>query len=310
VTEVTPGSDADKKGIRPGDELLTINGFTVDRSSAVRLKFAMYVFTPRSGLRVELRDARGKIEHLDIAATPVKHDKYIGPDQRWWQFEQQKALEELESKEIGQDLMIVRVPVLIESGGSMKRVFEKARNHKALIVDLRGTPGGKLDSLKSLVSDVFDRDVTIGDRIDRGGADHWTIKGDQRNAFTGKLIVLIDSESASAAEIFARTVQLQQRGTVLGDRSEGSVMEAQRVLHVLNEGNLVLYGDSVTVADIIMSDGKSLEQVGVEPDKTILPTAADLASNRDPVMAYAASLAGVTLSAEDAAKLFPKPSVE
>jgi hypothetical protein len=40
---------------------------------------------------------------------------------------------------------------------------------------------------------------------------------------------------------------------------------------------------------------------------TFLPTPADLAAERDPVLAYAASLAGVTLSPKDAAKLFPRP---
>jgi hypothetical protein len=43
----------------------------------------------------------------------------------------------------------------------------------------------------------------------------------------------------------------------------------------------------------------------VKPDEIRLPTAADLAAKRDPVMSYAASLAGVTVSPEKAGTFFP-----
>jgi C-terminal processing protease CtpA/Prc len=67
----------------------------------------------------------------------------------------------------------------------------------------------------------------------------------------------------------------------------------------------VPYGISITGADIIMTDGKSLEHFGVTPDEIRLPTAADLAAKRDPVLVYAASLLGVKLSSEKAGELFP-----
>ena len=68
---------------------------------------------------------------------------------------------------------------------------------------------------------------------------------------------------------------------------------------------VVFYGASITVSDLIMSDGQSLEHRGVTPDEIRLPTAEDLAAGRDTVLSYAASLVGVKLDPVEAGKLFP-----
>ena len=123
--------------------------------------------------------------------------------------------------------------------------------------------------------------------------------------YEGKVIVLIDSRSASASEIFARTIQLEKRGVVIGDRSSGAVMRARHFPHQLGFDTVIPYGVSVTDADVIMSDGKSLEKTGVTPDELLLPTGAEMAAKRDPVLVRAAALAGVTLDPEKAGSLFP-----
>ncbi len=54
-----------------------------------------------------------------------------------------------------------------------------------------------------------------------------------------------------------------------------------------------------------MADGKSLEHVGVTPDRLMLPTAADLAAGKDPVLAEAIKMMGVQADPVAAGKMFP-----
>ena len=161
------------------------------------------------------------------------------------------------------------------------------------------------DTLERMVGNVMDHDVKISDRIGRKKTKPQLAKTVGEKAFAGKIIVLVDSQSASAAELFARVMQLEHRGIVLGDRTSGSVMEAKGYGYSQGVDTVISYGFSVTDADLIMKDGKSLEHVGVTPDEVIIPTARDLATGRDPVLARAMEIAGGKLDPADAGKLFP-----
>jgi hypothetical protein len=186
----------------------------------------------------------------------------------------------------------------------VESAMSAARRHKALILDLRGNKGGSAESLEMLVGSLFDHDVKICDRAGRKELKP-LIASHRGQPFTGKLIVLVDAGSASYSEVLARVVQLEHRGTVIGDRTAGSVMEPKYYGESLGMYTKIFYGFNVTEDNLIMSDGKSLEKTGVTPDELLLPTGADLAAGRDPVLAHAAELAGVKLDPDAAGKLFP-----
>lgn len=209
--------------------------------------------------------------------------------------------------ERGNDLLFVKFPEFLPSPGEVESVAKKMRGYKSVVLDLRGDPGGSEDTLISLLGGVFKNKVKVGDRSRRKATQPINTVPFHAG-FDGKLVVLIDSGSASAAELFARVVQLEKRGSIVGDRSAGAVMEAEFFRHETGGdtgGAFVLYGAEIAVADIIMTDGQSLEHKGVTPDVVVIPTADDLANGRDPALAKAAELLGVTMAPEEAGRLFP-----
>ena len=73
----------------------------------------------------------------------------------------------------------------------------------------------------------------------------------------------------------------------------------------LDAANVTQYGVSVTIAEVLMSDGKKLENIGVIPDERVLPTPSDLAAGNDPALARAIQLAGGNVTPAEAGKIFP-----
>lgn len=296
VTHVKRGTDAEAKGLKPGDEVLTINGFAPARESLAKMQYVFDVLYPQTGLRLALRDPSGKISRVEVMAKKY-FSKRVQP---------QYTIYQPKYQELGNQLMILKLPSLLLSNVEVDELIGKARKHSTLILDLRDNEGGAVTAVTEFVRGMFERDVKIVDEIRRDKSTPLIAKGKRDRAFTGKLIVLADSKSASGAEVIARLVQIEKRGVVLGDLTSGSVMAAEYHPHQLGMGLATLiYGVMVSVADFVMTDGKSLEHVGVTPDEKMLPSREDLLNNRDPVMARAAEMAGVTLSPEKAAEMFP-----
>lgn len=114
---------------------------------------------------------------------------------------------------LNEDVLVARIPSFWFNQLEVDKLIKEARNHKSLILDLRGNHGGPLESLRLLVSGLFDHDVKIGDAVTRRTTKPVFAKPDRGN-FSGRLTVLVDTWSLSAAELFARVVQIEKRGLV------------------------------------------------------------------------------------------------
>ena len=317
VTAVKPESDAAAKGLQPGDEIYSIDGYEPTRENHWKMLYSYYVLRPKAGVRLVVIKPDGTEKQLDVMTkmTPGKRITDLttaGSGTDLIAFLRQEEDADRERREgsrqveLGDELLIWKLDAFDFAEGEVDAAFSRARKHKSLIIDLRGNGGGAESTMLRMLGNVFDHDVNLGEIKRRKETKPLVAKTrGVDNVFKGELVVLVDSQSGSASELFARVVQLEKRGKVIGDTSAGAVMRSRFYDHQSGIDTVAFYGASVTDADIVMSDGQSLEHVGVKPDHLILPTGGDMAAGRDPVLAFAASLVGVKLDPEKAGILFP-----
>ena len=309
VSAIKPGSDAEQKGLTAGDEILSLDGRTPTRKNIWLIQYLYYSLRPQPVMHLVIKTAAGDQKPMEVLSR-VKDRKQLtdltGQDifQLIRESENEDRLHRQRFSDTD-DLLIWRMPQFDLTREQVDEIIDKAKKRKNLLLDLRGNGGGYEETLLRMIGNLFDHDITIGDLKRRKDTKPMIAKTRGSGSFGGKLVVLVDSRSGSAAELLARVVQLEKRGAVIGDQTSGAVMRARYYEHQVGQDIVVFYGVSVTDADIIMADGKSLEGIGVTPDETRLPAAADLAANRDPVLAHAASLLGMTITPEKAAALFP-----
>src|SRR5208282_2125508 len=337
ITGVRPGSDAERK-LHPGDQVLSVDGQTLKRRDFWGLNYAFRVLAPAPVTDLALRGAGGVSRREGVVtrrrmlggAGLVTNKHGCGDCFAYAVgFEEMQLLLRSLTVENG-DVILWKMPRFHEDGAALYALMGRARRHKALILDLRDNPGVPEDVLKTLgaglntwflpasvespgglfpqlrfmVGSLFDHDVRIGRKTTRGKGEDIVARSHGRGGFTGQLFVLVNSGTAFDAEVFARLVQLENRGTIVGDLTAGSVMNSR--CEELFLFNPVSFSEAcIADGEIVMADGTSLEGVGVTPDVLVLPAAADLAAARDPVLARAAELAGAKLDPAAAGKMFP-----
>jgi C-terminal processing protease CtpA/Prc len=305
IVAVKPGSDAEAKGLKIGDELVAIGGFRPNRKELWKVRYYYNAIGKRDHLVLTVKSpGQDATRDLDIKSEIKRQPQVITYESVFRLFDD--FYEEENDKhrfQVSGPIAIWKMPSFEFEPSQVDSLIDKIRGSGSLILDLRGNGGGYVKTMERLTGHLFDKEIKVAEMKGRKPMDP-SIAKPVGTPYKGQLIVLVDSESGSASEIFARLVQLEKRGRVVGDVSSGSVMQSRFFEKEMGTQNIVMYGVSVTNADVIMSDGKSLEHVGVQPDEVVLPTGADLAADRDVALARAVELLGGQMTPEDAGKFF------
>jgi carboxyl-terminal processing protease len=333
ISAVKKGSDAEKQGVRIGDKVYSLETFEPTRDSLWKLMYFYTALSPQPKIRLALIDETNNIRQLMIEAKILNESQQDAEAKRKAREAEEKAKAKTKDErkretyayrcgEASADVMVCRLNSFSVPTDEIDKMMKVVGSHKGFVLDLRNNGGGYVATMKHLIGYFFDHPVKVGtEKMRKSSKDEVADPRGPDKFFKGDLAVLVDSGSGSASEVFARVIQLEKRGTVVGDQSAGAVMTSIRGVNAWTryiaadkgaegvgiEGGVskaaTLYGVSVTIADLIMSDGKSLEITGVKPDVLALPTGADLRSKQDVVIAKAAGLLGATIDPVAAGKL-------
>ena len=258
VKIISPMDDtpATKAGLLAGDYITAIDGQSV---VGLTLNDAVKQMRGKVGQTITLSIARENHDPFDVKLTReiinVKSVKYHREG----------------------DFGYLRISSFDEKTGAeteeaVRDLLSKTPKIKGLVLDLRNNPGGLLDQAIA-VSDVF---LNGGEVVSQRGRDPMDPKQVQRyNAKPGgdllkglPMTVLINSGSASAAEIVAGALQDRHRADLVGLTSfgKGSV----QTLIPLNNG--VDGALKLTTARYYTPSGRSIQRTGIDPDLEVAKT--------------------------------------
>lgn len=261
------GSPAEAAGIRAGDLIIEINGEDIAGQDITTV--VTKVRGP-AGSSVTLTIRReGVTELLTFTITRARI-----------------TIASVESRMLENNIAYVKVNSFGEETGRDLRTQLRAllaQNPAGLVLDLRGNPGGYLQTAIEVVSQFIPDGVVMVERF--GDGRERTFEAQSGGLATRiPLVVLIDKGSASASEIVAGAVKDRGRGTLVGETSfgKGSVQQS----HTLSDGGAV----RITIARWLTPNGTWIHEQGIEPDIAVERTEEDRAAGRDPQLDRAVQL--------------------
>ncbi len=165
----------------------------------------------------------------------------------------------LEMQDDGVAYMVIRQfeQVTIEQFAEKLKEARDA-NMKGLILDLRGNPGGTLDSVVQIARQILPEGLIVYTEDKYGQRNEF--KCDGKHQLDVPMVVLVNENTASAAEILSGAVKDYGIGTLVGKTTYGKGI-VQKVFSI-NDGSAV----KLTISHYYTPKGNDIHEVGVEPD--------------------------------------------
>jgi carboxyl-terminal processing protease len=152
---------------------------------------------------------------------------------------------------------------------------DKVKGAMTIVFDLRGNRGGDLEETIRCLNLLYDKPLVIGRFQFRKGSLPVKIEG-RKDAYSGKLLVLIDGRTGSGGDMFAAAIQDTGRGTLIGRRTAGAILLGKD--YNLPQGYLA----TVAEGDYFTAKNVRLEGRGVAPDEMVDYTFKDFQEHNDP----------------------------
>lgn len=268
IVSPMPGSPAEKAGLKPGDQIIAVDGEDmtgIDGNLVIRR-----VLGP-AGTRVTLTILREGVEEpFDVTLVRAK---IVIPS---------VTGEMLNGKIAYIQLLTFGENTVSELRTQLRDLLDQ--EPVGMILDLRNNGGGALVTAIDVASEFIEDGVIMYEEYGDGSRDVYRAKGGGL-ATEMALVVLVNEGSASASEIVAGAIQDHGRGLLVGSKTfgKGSV---QNWIPLVNDQGAV----RVTIARWYTPNGRSIHEVGLQPEVVVELTDEDIAAQRDPQLDKAIEL--------------------
>ncbi len=264
VTSPLPNSPAQKAGLRPGDIIVKVDGKNLG------------IVTDLMSVVMKIRGPKGTMVKLSVL-----HEKSLQPSEiQIIRDEIHMVSVKWEKRSVqGKDIAILTLDTFT---GTIETEFAKAMKEihdqhlDRLVIDLRFNGGGYLESAITALSYFIEKGKPVV--IVRAKSDEVRQAEEEAFLFHGKIVVLVNDASASAAEIMAGALQDYGLAKIIGAQSfgKGTVQE----VHPFSDGSSL----RLTVAEWLTPKKRSIEDKGITPDQMVNLNYEDFVAGKDAQM--------------------------
>jgi carboxyl-terminal processing protease len=254
IGSVLAGSPAARAGLRSGDVVESVASQQVRTAGVTRVA---QLLRGRADTKVRVVVRRGAaIQDLSLTRATVVSDDVV--------------VEHLHG-----DISRIQVRAFTSGvGREVRDALAVAGDHGSggVVLDLRDDPGGLLTEAVEVASVFLDGGPVVS--YERRGRAPTTLDAAAGGDLTTPVVVLVNSATASAAEVVTAALQDRNRAVVVGSRTygKGSVQEPSR----LSDGSAL----ELTVGRYLTPSGRSVDGVGIEPDVLVSPQLAPEVAER------------------------------
>jgi carboxyl-terminal processing protease len=237
ISSIQEDSPASRSGLSVGDQVLEVNGTDVRGAS---LTSVIALIRGEVGKRIELMVEREERRILATLST------------------EKVAVRTVEASQVTDSVALIEIASF--STGTALDVAEslsKLKYKSGVILDLRNNPGGLIEEAVKVAQLFIGNGVIVSYQVN---GKEKLFKASNPKPIIAPLIIMINRNTASSAEILAGAFQDRNRGVVVGERSygKGSVQE----LVTLDDGSKL----ELTVALYRTPSGRVIEELGISPD--------------------------------------------
>lgn len=256
ITRIARGGPADDAGLRPRDLILAVGGipFTDTARFGPDGPIGVVRGPPGSVVRLTVRSPGAAPRQVDITRRAIEADAFA-----------QVEAQRLSGGRIG----LLRIDTFYLEAIDERVRAELVRLLAAgpldgLIIDVRDNSGGRLDLMLATIG-LFADGGTIGSSVGRRAENRLRVPSGEVLPGLAKtpVVVLVGSETASAAEMFAAGMRVLERARIVGVPSSGNTENL--VPHDLADGSRLWLAE----LNYRLPDGSQIEGRGVQPDRVV-----------------------------------------